>query len=59
MIGARLFGFGAVHPEGLGLGYMINDDSLSGSVTSYTGKAATFKHNIVNALRELKTLCEE
>lgn len=57
--GARLFGFGAVHPEGLGLGYMINDDTLSGSVTSYTGKAATFKKNIVNALRELKTLCEE
>jgi len=57
-IGARLFGFGAVHAEGLGLGYMINDNTLSGSVTSYTGKAPTFKKNIFNALRELREVCE-
>jgi carnitine O-acetyltransferase len=57
-VGARLFGFGAVHSEGLGLGYMINDNSLSGSVTSYTGKAPAFKKNIFNALRELKAVCE-
>jgi hypothetical protein len=54
-----LFGFGAVHPEGLGLGYMINDDTLSGSVTSYTGKAHTFQKNLIDSLRELKALCEE
>jgi carnitine O-acetyltransferase len=57
-VGARLFGFGAVHSEGLGLGYMINEDTLSGSVTSYTGKAPIFKKNIFNALRELRAVCE-
>lgn len=35
--GVKSFGFGAVHAEGVGLGYMINDDSLPLTLTSYTG----------------------
>lgn len=44
--------------EGLGVGYMINDDSLPGTVTSYTGKAKIMADNVVIALRELSQLCE-
>jgi hypothetical protein len=36
---------------------MINDDNLSGSVTSYTGKAHIYKNHITSALRELRDLC--
>lgn len=57
-LGVRLFGFGAVHMEGLGVGYMINDDSLPGTVTSYSGKAKLMADNTVQALRELSALCE-
>jgi len=53
----RLFGFGPVHPVGLGLGYMINDNSLAGTVSSFTGKAPAFKTHLFAALRELKALC--
>lgn len=56
--GVRLFGFGAVHMEGLGVGYMINDDSLPGTVSSYSGKAQIMADNVVKALRELSQLCE-
>eukprot|EP01126_Amoeba_proteus_P027602 TRINITY_DN2738_c0_g1_i7.p1 TRINITY_DN2738_c0_g1~~TRINITY_DN2738_c0_g1_i7.p1 ORF type:complete len:196 (-),score=43.69 TRINITY_DN2738_c0_g1_i7:177-764(-) len=56
--GVRLFGFGAVHPEGLGVGYMINDDNLPGTVTSYTGKAQQMRDNTVSVLRELGGICE-
>jgi hypothetical protein len=37
---------------------MINDDSLPGTVTSYTGKARNMADNVVTALRELSALCE-
>lgn len=57
-VGVRLFGFGAVHFEGLGVGYMINDDSLPGTVTSYTGKANDMAAHVVSVLRELSALCE-
>jgi len=53
----RLFGFGPVHPQGLGLGYMINDNSLAGTVSSFTaGQAAQFKIHLFDALRELRAL---
>jgi len=55
--GVRLFGFGAVHMEGLAVGYMINDNSLPGTVSSYSGKAKEMAKNLQAAFRELAALC--
>jgi len=54
----KLFGFGAVHGEGVGLGYLVNSDSLVMTITSYTGKSELWKENMNQALRDLRTFLE-
>jgi len=59
MPGVKAFGFGAVHPEGVGLGYSLNSESLLMVITSYTGKAETWKENMCQALRDLRKFLEK
>lgn len=37
-----LFGFGPVHPDGIGIGYLMQDSTTHLNVTSFTGTAAPF-----------------
>uniref|UniRef100_A0A6B2L0M0 Choline/carnitine acyltransferase domain-containing protein n=1 Tax=Arcella intermedia TaxID=1963864 RepID=A0A6B2L0M0_9EUKA len=55
----KLFGFGAVHEDGVGVGYLVNSDSLVMAITSYSNKAKTWKDNMTKALKDLQALCEE
>jgi len=59
MAGIKLFGFGAVHGEGIGLGYLVNSDSLVSCITSYTGKADQFASNLDQVFRDMKKLFAE
>lgn len=48
-----LFGFGPVHEEGLGVGYIIKDKSLSFNTTSFDSPAAsTFNNSLENSLNQ-------
>jgi len=59
LAGVKIFGFGAVHEEGLGLGYLVNSNSLVTTITSYTGKAETCASNLEQAFRDMKKLAEQ
>jgi len=58
LVGIKLFGFGAVHGEGLGLGYLVNSNSLVTTITSYTGKSNEFASHLEQVYREMIKLGE-
>lgn len=45
----ELFGFGPVHPDGLGIGYLIHDSSTNINVTSLCGKGSSFANSLGEA----------
>mmetsp|Transcript_52337 Transcript_52337/g.131459 ORF Transcript_52337/g.131459 Transcript_52337/m.131459 type:complete len:602 (-) Transcript_52337:128-1933(-) len=47
------FGFGPVCAQGLGLGYIIHNDALHITITSFTNKAKTYKAHLESALTDL------
>ena len=45
-----LFGFGPVHPDGVGIGYLILDDSTRLTVSTTNGKGASFAKTLSEAI---------
>jgi hypothetical protein len=54
-----MFGFGAVHPEGLGLAYNIHPNSIQFNVTSFTGQAVKFTDKLNESLISMRKLAED
>jgi len=55
-----LFGFGPVHEDGLGVGYIINENSLSFTVTSFKEPAAAeFVKHLAEALRDQLAVAQD
>jgi carnitine O-acetyltransferase len=55
-VGIELFGFGAVVPNGLGIGYMIRDADMHINITSFTNQSKHFSAEIEQALCDLHSL---
>eukprot|EP01135_Chromosphaera_perkinsii_P011792 Nk52_evm38s2496 gene=Nk52_evmTU38s2496 len=51
-------GFGAVVPDGIGMGYMIDDRRVGISLTSFTGNSQKFRDTMKDTLEEIKTMLE-
>mmetsp|Transcript_13263 Transcript_13263/g.30873 ORF Transcript_13263/g.30873 Transcript_13263/m.30873 type:complete len:288 (+) Transcript_13263:3-866(+) len=52
----RLFGFGPVVPEGLGIGYIIKDNAIQYSVSSKHLQTQRYVHTLEKTLREMQML---
>jgi len=60
---ARLAGFGAVHGDGYGIGYMVQDEYTQACITSFKSSrenrgASTFAAALNNAFTNLVTLLQ-
>eukprot|EP01087_Luapelamoeba_hula_P011261 TRINITY_DN3036_c0_g1_i1.p1 TRINITY_DN3036_c0_g1~~TRINITY_DN3036_c0_g1_i1.p1 ORF type:complete len:631 (+),score=89.67 TRINITY_DN3036_c0_g1_i1:346-2238(+) len=53
------FGFGAVVPEGLGLGYMIHNDVIPITVSSFQKQADPYAASLRATLRAMHDLCNQ
>lgn len=54
----QLFGFGPVHPGGLGIGYMIQPNAINISVSSFRNEAEDFAEAVEKALVDMETVCK-
>jgi len=52
----KLFGFGAVCSNGLGIAYNIHNDILYFNITSYIGEAKNFANSLKNTLLEMQNV---
>jgi carnitine O-acetyltransferase len=53
-----LFGFGAVHQDGYGLGYMITSDSITVSVSNFNKDASQFAAVLSQSIKDLAELAQ-
>jgi len=54
-----IFGFGPVTETGLGLGYVIHDDSITVCITSFTGNAVIFSKYLNETIAEMNEVLEK
>jgi len=54
----QLFGFGPVHAKGLGIGYMIKNNEINISVTSFRQQAEDYVEAVEKALLDMSDVCQ-
>eukprot|EP00002_Diphylleia_rotans_P013060 TRINITY_DN2541_c0_g1_i1.p1 TRINITY_DN2541_c0_g1~~TRINITY_DN2541_c0_g1_i1.p1 ORF type:complete len:615 (-),score=144.41 TRINITY_DN2541_c0_g1_i1:316-2160(-) len=53
-----LFGFGAVHQDGYGVGYMVGNDSITFSVSNFNKDASQFADILSKSIRDVAELAQ-